>query len=54
MPNLPIYMNVGRPDTNYDTDYDTRIEADNSSFRSRTESYRSESDYRSDDSDPFP
>ena len=52
MPNLPIYMNVGRPDTNYDTDYDTRIEADDSSFR--TESYHTESDYRSDDSDPFP
>ena len=41
-------MNVGRPDTNYDTDYDTRIEADDSSFR--TES----SDYRSDDSDSNP
>jgi hypothetical protein len=47
-----IHMNVGRPDTDYDTDYDTRIEADDSSFR--TESYHTESDYRSDDSDPFP
>ena len=48
-----IRMNVGRPDTNYDTDYDTRIEADDShssSWHSRTES----SDYRSDDSDSNP